>query len=143
MLLKNVARCVDLLKYDVIGPEECEMLQHQLGVAFLQQRAIEHIMAPNKPAISRQVDIDNLDIWIGVADLILARQLAPHAPVAALVVYRVHPDPGFFVRIVVDVEHDRQAVKRHGNFGRPACSGPSRSAYATLLALRVDSTWSL
>ena len=47
------------------------MLQDELCVPLLQQSAIDDRMAQKKTPIARKIDIDNLDVWIDKADVIL------------------------------------------------------------------------
>ena len=81
------------------------MLKHAPGVGLVQRGAIHHDMAQNQPAIAGEIDIDHLDVGIDETDIILPRQFAPNAPIAALVVDRIDLHLGFFLRIVVEVEH--------------------------------------
>ena len=47
------------------------MLKHELRILLLQLSAIDNRMAQKKTPITRKVDIDNLDVRIDKADIIL------------------------------------------------------------------------
>ena len=59
-----------------------------------------HGMTQHQPAIAGEIDVDDLDIGIDEADVVLPRQLAPYAAIAALVMNGIDPDAGALRRIV-------------------------------------------
>src|SRR5581483_7175806 len=58
-------------------------------------------------AVAGEVDVDDLDVGIDVADVILPGELAANAAVAALVVDRVHPDAGALLGVIMQVEQPK------------------------------------
>ena len=65
------------------------MLKHALGVGLVELGALDHDMAQHQAAIAGKIDIDHLDVGIDVADIVLPRQFAADAAIAALIVDRI------------------------------------------------------
>ena len=81
------------------------MLQHAPGIGLIQLRAFYRRVAQHQTAIAGEVDIDDFDIGIDEADIVLPRQFATNPALAAFIVDGVDLDPGAFIRIVVQMEH--------------------------------------
>jgi hypothetical protein len=61
-------------------------------------------MAQHQPTVAGEVDIDNLDIGVGEAYVVLARELPADAAIAALVVDGTNLDAGALLGDVVQME---------------------------------------
>ena len=81
------------------------MLQHALGVGLVELGALYHGMAQHQPAVAGKIDVDDFDVGVDEADIVLPRQFAPQPAIATLVVDRVDQDTGPFLRIVMQMEH--------------------------------------
>ena len=90
------------------------MLQHALGVGLFEQHAVQHGMAQHQPPVAGEIDVDHLDVGIDAADVVLPRQRAADAAIAALVVDRIDLDAGGLGRIVMQMEHARSAASAAG-----------------------------
>jgi hypothetical protein len=55
-------------------------------------------------AITGEIDIDDLDVGVGKSNVILARQFAADAAIAALIVNGIDPDAGLLFWIIVQME---------------------------------------
>lgn len=87
------------------GPGSGKVLQHTPGVSLIELRAFHRRVAQHQTAIARQVDIDDFDIGIDEADIVLPCQLALNPTIAAFIVDGVDLDADAFGGIVVQVEH--------------------------------------
>ena len=105
---------IDLGQRDVVGPEIGEVLQHALGIGLVELRALDHRVAQHQAAIAGEIDIDDLDVGIDEADVVLPRQLAADAAIAALVMDGIDLDAGALRRIVVQMEHAQAAASAAG-----------------------------
>ena len=81
------------------------MLQHTPGVGLDKLRAFHNMMAQHQAAIACKIDIDNLNVGVNEADIMLSRQLAPHPTEATLIMNGVHPDASALSRIVMQMKH--------------------------------------
>ena len=70
------------------------MLQHAPGVGFGELGALHHGMTEHQAAIAGKIDIDDFDVRVDEADVVLPRQFAAQPAVAALVVDRIDQDAG-------------------------------------------------
>lgn len=87
MLLEDSSgRGLYLLENDVIAPEIGDHLQNALRIVLVQKGAIENVVMKDEAPIAGEVHIHDLDVGIGPPDIVLARQRAAQATVAALVV---------------------------------------------------------
>src|SRR5262245_46758257 len=105
VLLEHGVCGVDLAQQDIVAPEVGEVLEYPLGVRLLEQGAVHHGVAQQEPPVAGEIDVDNLDVGIGPADVVLAGELAADATIAALVVDRLDLDSGLVGGVVVQVEH--------------------------------------
>jgi hypothetical protein len=91
MFLQDRACGIDLLEPDIIAPEVGDVLEHMRRGRVLKQASVHDAMAQHQAAVAGEVDIDDLDIRIGPADVVLAGQLAADPAIAALVMDRRRP----------------------------------------------------
>ena len=80
------------------------MLQHAPGIGFGELGALDHGMTQHQATIAGKVDIDDFDVRVDEADVVLPCQFAPQPAVAALVVDGVDEDTGAILGIVVQME---------------------------------------
>ena len=53
------------------------MLEHALGVGFAELGPLHHRVAQHQATIAGKVDVDDFDVRIDEADVVLPRQFAP------------------------------------------------------------------
>jgi hypothetical protein len=78
-------------QHDIVAPEIGEVLEHTLGIGLVEESSIHHGVAKEEATVAGEIDIDHLDVRIDPADIVLAGELAPDAPIAALVVNGLDP----------------------------------------------------
>ena len=79
VLFNDLVGGVDFDQRHVIAPEIGKVLQHAPGIRLVELRSLDHGMAQHQPAIAGQIDIDDLDIGVDEADVILLGQFAADA----------------------------------------------------------------
>ena len=95
---------IGLAQQHVIAPKIGQMLQDALGVRLGEQAAIDDAVVEDEAAVADEVDIDDLDIGVGEAYVVLARELPADAAIAALVVDGTNLDAGALLGDVVQME---------------------------------------
>jgi hypothetical protein len=107
VLLEDRVRGVNFDEGNVIRPQIGEVLKHALRIRLAQHGSLDGRVPQHQTAIACQIDVYHFDVGIDVADVILPRQFAPNAAIAALVVDGIDPDAGGFAGIVVQMKQSQ------------------------------------